>query len=1175
MTNVQAFDGIFPEQLAPSNVKEEDELLDEFLDSRFYESLSQNVQSGEGDGVFDTFPAPQTENDMFGSVKGEYPFNSYIEDDAMLGIPGEEDDINSSNSGINQHEEPITPEISHPGFDLLQVFKNDDSNEQEYNENRKANTVDRGGMQSEEFALYEQSRNELMKLKFGATKPNSLSPENGLDFASELTASIPPEYFAVDEESLPYQLNISDFPSYSRVETQIKLRLTVSPAPPQFLIHLPSDTIAKSKLCLSAPVPESMQPHLLYLDTYVTSSGATYEGMTPDSTAGTPDYVPQGLKGCNACVRCLRREMKRAGRRKTGNIEDGLNWSVSEPKRAVIFNCKEIISFPRPTGYEASDVPSEKSIEIMSRIICYCRHHSEPDGFRLLFVLKNYKGEVLGRTFSNSVMIMDRKKAVGSKGSTNVSDKQYNSSSGKDKFASKQATESRPLSPTSIDESSTSEMPQSNGMVRPSKRQKRPWSPESTGTYYDSVSQQRAIRNDSVSSSGANTSVSRKEPISPTSSDALSPHLQFSSSTSVFTTTPDRSTSVTGLSSASFASKQRRQVSTSVPQSVQQSTATDAPAIQRIIPAQGPIRGGIEVTLLGCNFRPGLTVKFGANMALATHCWSESTMVTYLPPASQAGQVLVTFSEENEDGTRADVLEEAEDTSSLDRELALSGATPQQIFTYLDDTDRQLIELALQIVGLKMNGKLEDAKNIAKRIIGNSNSANSSPVSTTAADAGGSVAPQESVNDEWLEQATTAVQKLSQSNLGEEEVLLKFLALIDLPNSPVATPNWAICTTEGQTLLHLASMKGYYQLVLFLINRGSRVDYRDGNDLTPLHLALLNGQREIIKVLIKCKAKLTTKLSPHVTIRDIADSNVLDLLGYYCPVSENETEDSEDRQFRELNRRMSNDSVGSLFSSENDNGMRWHVSRMIQDAENRSASGRESDLDSEVSVDPYDEDGYDDDSEFADEENNLSDYSSDDVSVTEEASPSPMNATVEDFKPQPVNKIAMSSRLWKTMTKAFKQPASQGDQEVDEEVEEDLPTYDDLFPQGASFKSLFGGAPKTEDTVSMEGLSELVSSETLDSSIEDASKDDMIYNLLSTSARKPVSTDKRLLFFWFPLLLALMVLVLANKFNMVNEEYWESTIVAEFLRSAMGKFVYGKERFEEMFADRFNSLPIV
>ena len=99
-------------------------------------------------------------------------------------------------------------------------------------------------------------------------------------------------------------------------------------------------------------------------------------------------------------------------------------------------------------------------------------------------------------------------------------------------------------------------------------------------------------------------------------------------------------------------------------------------------------------SILGFNFRPGLLIKFGANQALATHCWSETTIVTYLPPAAQPGQVLVTF--ENQDNDN------------------VGGPQQQQVFTYTDDTDRQLIELALQIVGLKMNGKLEDAKNIAK-----------------------------------------------------------------------------------------------------------------------------------------------------------------------------------------------------------------------------------------------------------------------------------------------------------------------------------------------------------------------------------------------------------------------------------------------------------------------------
>ncbi|GME81665.1 unnamed protein product [[Candida] boidinii] len=269
--------------------------------------------------------------------------------------------------------------------------------------------------------------------------------------------------------------------------------------------------------------------------------------------------------------------------------------------------------------------------------------------------------------------------------------------------------------------------------------------------------------------------------------------------------------------------------------------AANQPVIQRIIPAQGPVRGGVEITLLGCNFRPGLSVKFGANVSLATHCWSDSTIVTYLPPASSAGPVLVTFTE---DGTN--------------REYLLNSSS-NQIFTYTDDTDKQLIELALQIVGLKMNGKLEDAKNIAKRIIGNNNTngggSNGETIDSNSASGGASTSMDTSISQDsnnsnyelWLEQASAKIEQLSKSGFNYEQILIKFLSMLQLPNSPISQPNWAICNNEGQTLLHLACLKNYYKLSLFLLHRGSKVDFHDVNNLSPLHYSLIN---EILLILM-------------------------------------------------------------------------------------------------------------------------------------------------------------------------------------------------------------------------------------------------------------------------------------------------------------------------------------
>ncbi|KAI9317294.1 hypothetical protein BX666DRAFT_1814251, partial [Dichotomocladium elegans] len=103
------------------------------------------------------------------------------------------------------------------------------------------------------------------------------------------------------------------------------------------------------------------------------------------------------------------------------------------------------------------------------------------------------------------------------------------------------------------------------------------------------------------------------------------------------------------------------------------------PKLHRLIPSEGPIYGGAEVTVLGANFYEGLTCMFGENPAMPTHCWSPNTLLCILPPAASAGPVVVSFKE---------------------HPLMLEGQDVV-LFTYFDESDRALMELALQVVGLK------------------------------------------------------------------------------------------------------------------------------------------------------------------------------------------------------------------------------------------------------------------------------------------------------------------------------------------------------------------------------------------------------------------------------------------------------------------------------------------
>lgn len=95
------------------------------------------------------------------------------------------------------------------------------------------------------------------------------------------------------------------------------------------------------------------------------------------------------------------------------------------------------------------------------------------------------------------------------------------------------------------------------------------------------------------------------------------------------------------------------------------------PKIDRLIPAQGPMHGGIEITLLGSNFRPEMNVHalFGNSLAAETQFWSNNVLICKLPPSQRPGPVTVML-------------------TGVPDEVQPASGTP--IFTYTDDGDRDL-----------------------------------------------------------------------------------------------------------------------------------------------------------------------------------------------------------------------------------------------------------------------------------------------------------------------------------------------------------------------------------------------------------------------------------------------------------------------------------------------------
>lgn len=1097
---------------------EEHDILNEFLDQRVFDSLNANTPenvhlSQEDMGDFHA--------DLFLRLKSENPKSDPYDMQVAMQL---------DSSGLNHADYESKSELqdSHmktESSDYLYITPNKGDSGSIYDSPKGTPGSDRAdGNYRNLLDNYDVVRKELSNVKFGNFFMNPCPPSveladtSFLDFSKECMSK------------LPCSLKVLDLPPYSRVETQIKLKFEFSPAPLQHLLHVSQDLISKSKFCLQDPVealPLLLRRNMLFMDTYVLTSDLK--------------------RSCNVCPRCIKREQKRALRSKNGTSETSNansptsaapsllknnpnSWAdESMIKKAIIFNCKEIVSFPAPSGL-AND--RSKTLDFSARIICYCRHHKEQDGFKLLFVVKDFEGNVVAKHLSSPIMIMDRKK----NSTTNIKDsssglgEQLGSSSrmGISSEGNDLDSNVHPLSPNSIDDSTSEAL-------------------ANTDTNTDSniargYKRKKLSFDDSFNASS-----------NPMFNGGFSPLSNSDTNTSIHNMNGKNSVmgSVNSLGSAfppqtypQPIQRQRLQQQLSLLLSTSQ-----LPAIQKIIPSQGPIRGGIEVTLLGFNFRPGLIVKFGSKNALATHCWSESTIVTYLPPASQPGQVLVSF--EN--------LEESFTSSQ------------QLIFTYTDDTDRQLIELALQIVGLKMNGKLEDAKNIAKRIVGSDGSNNASAPSSSSQRTPG--INQASI--EWYDNAHKAVEKLSRSDMSTEEILINFLSLVDLPNCPIIIPNWQLGNGQGQTLLHLATLKNYDHLVKFLITHGCKIDIQDNQGLTPLFFASMGGYRDLINIFLECKSNWNLRLSNDRYLKDYCDLNVLDIFHKL----ESSTLSSYDTSSTKgnlsevlddgLNKSLSVDSLNSLYMI--DYGK--HISRMVMDS---SAISEEKDGSVEVSQASNNSRSQvsvstsrspfvygNESSDFADSEYDSDENSSyHNENYQRRAVDEDYDDDYNDFGQNDVDGSriglqdapkASNPGLWQKVKNAV----------FSSDSDADLPSYDDLFPFGNAFIRPKSAAERHLNETASEGDKTFeVSGDQEDAGITSDSSEDMVISFVN-HPRKTIENDKMLLFFWLPVLVLLI-----GFFSYVSITGYKLEVIErlkEAGRNAIGNVVVGNERLTRVF----------
>lgn len=621
-----------------------------------------------------------------------------------------------------------------------------------------------------------------------------------------------------------------------------------------------------------------------------------------------------------SCSSCQAREAKRVAKKLAARVRPARSESESdvdmsgnqnksklhEDTTSIIqFNCAEILDF------------STGSVVLPLRITCYCRHHREKVGFNVHFTMMDNTGRIVGSGMSRPIMITDDHK-------TSTANKHPELING---FS---ALEHPDWSQVGGMLSAISSNPDSRA---PSRRKKESASSLTSlkkrpKPYDASAKPNRVVREESVSSapspstsysplpttrastpSSSLQNVVSSEPPLPTHLPPLHHRMQSSETSSPDSlATPLDHGSDVHIPEINFSipEPQHEQpppppppVSNSLrssnlmlsplphpmsfmffdPNQTAQPMQMQLPSIHRLIPNTGPTHGGIEVTILGANFHPTINLNcvFGDVAASSTQRWSDNTLVCVLPPRATPGVVAVWF----------------EGFPKTDEQTN----TPPSLFTYSDESDRALMELALQVVGLKMTGKIEDAKNVAMRIVGNAGNDDSSNNSNNNG-------MMQLSNSPSMRNLRPLLFLRAGENSHFENRILDFLSVVDTPMG-VSAPN-SISTPDaishpspsGQTLLHLAVFLGFSSLTSFLINHGADLDARDRNGFTPLHFAALAQSQDCASVLLEAGADVEVVDAHGKTPEEIAPPGFFD--NHSSNERESESEEHSDDEDAEL-----------------------------------------------------------------------------------------------------------------------------------------------------------------------------------------------------------------------------------------------------------------------------------
>ncbi|ORZ31824.1 hypothetical protein BCR44DRAFT_1463516 [Catenaria anguillulae PL171] len=137
--------------------------------------------------------------------------------------------------------------------------------------------------------------------------------------------------------------------------------------------------------------------------------------------------------------------------------------------------------------------------------------------------------------------------------------------------------------------------------------------------------------------------------------------------------------------------QQQQPLAMSMPAAPEPASTSWLPKLERVVPNEGPLQGGIEVTVLGTGFNESLTVQFGSVPAHTVY-WSPNTLVCTVPPGTQPGPVPV-------------VIKQVADLGLTDTNQAQA---PPVTFTYKDGMhalDKHLQEFLVDSVFHDVGGE--------------------------------------------------------------------------------------------------------------------------------------------------------------------------------------------------------------------------------------------------------------------------------------------------------------------------------------------------------------------------------------------------------------------------------------------------------------------------------------